>query len=52
MGLCDRVLVEGGLQGWLLWEAARSSPMSDKASASRLWDGPAAGQGQASQRRW
>ena len=51
MGLGGKVLVAGGdYRGGFcekLWEA---SPLSDKASASRLQDGPAAGQ--AHQQRW
>ena len=45
LALRGKGLVAGGLRGGLLREDARSCPVSDRASASRLPEGPAAGQG-------
>lgn len=36
----------GELQEWFQWEAARTFPTFDGASATWLWDGPTAGQDQ------
>ena len=52
MGLLGKVLVARGYRGGFcekLWEA---SPMSDKASASRLKDRSAAAKGQGNLQRW
>ena len=45
-------LVAGGYRGGFCEKLREASPMADKASASWLQDGPAAGQGQASQGQW
>jgi len=53
LGFHGKVLVVGGLQGWLLFTGVlEASPMSIGASASNLQEGPDAGQGQANQQRW
>jgi len=49
MGLCGKALVAGGYRGGFCEKLREASPMSDKASASWLEDGPAAGQSQANQ---
>ena len=36
LGLRGKALVVGWLQGWLLWETARSYPVSNRANASQL----------------
>jgi len=53
MRLHGKVLVlGGGYRGGFCEKLPEASPMSDKASASQLQDGPTAGQGQAKQRQW
>ena len=36
LGSCGKVLVAGGLQGWLLEKLLEASPVSDTANTSRL----------------
>ncbi|GAB0180530.1 mitochondrial enolase superfamily member 1 [Grus japonensis] len=52
LGLCGKVLVVGGggYRGGFCEKLLEVPPVSDRASASQLQDGPAAGQGQANQR--
>ena len=53
LGLRGKLLVVGGgYRGGFCEKLPEASPMSHKASASWLWDGPGAGQGQANQRWW
>jgi len=52
LGLRGEVLVAGDYRGGFCEKLLEASPMSDAASASRLQDGPTAGQGQAHQQRW
>ena len=42
----------GGYRGGFCEKLLEASPLSDRANASRLQDGHAAGQGRAQQRRW
>jgi len=51
LGLHGKVLVAGGLQDVFCEKLLETSHTSDRANASQLQDGPAAGQGQAHQRR-
>ena len=51
LGLCGKVLVAGGgYRGGFCEKLLEAPPVSDRANASRLQDGPATGQGQAKQR--
>ncbi|GAB0209583.1 hypothetical protein GRJ2_003424000 [Grus japonensis] len=43
---------EGGYRGGFWEKLLEASPVSDRANASRLQDGPTAGQGQANQQQW
>jgi len=52
LDLHGKVLVARGYRGGFCEKLLEASPMSDRANASRLQDGPAAGQGQANQRWW
>ena len=49
LDFCGKVLVAGGYRGGFCEKLLESSPMSDRANASRLQDGPTTGQGQANQ---
>ena len=54
LALHVNVLVAGWLQGWLLWEDARSFPCAKWSQSQPIpvQDGLAAGQGWVHQRRW
>jgi len=52
LGLHGKVLVVGGYKGGFCEKLPEASTMSNRADVSRLRYGPAAGQGQAHQRRW
>ena len=45
LGLCGKILVAGGYMGGFCEKLLEASPVSDRANASRLQEGPAAGQG-------
>ena len=45
LGLCGKVLVAGVYRGGVCEKLLEASPVFDGAKASRLQDGPAAGQG-------
>jgi len=52
MILCGKDLVAGGYRGGFCEKLSEASPLSDKASASSLKEGPTAAQGQANQQWW
>ncbi|GAB0181127.1 mitochondrial enolase superfamily member 1 [Grus japonensis] len=52
VGLHGKVLVAGGYRGGFCEKLLEASPVSDRANASQVQDGPAVGQGQANQQQW
>jgi len=52
LGLRGKVFVVGSYRGDFCEKLPEASPMSNRANTNQLQDGPAAGQGLASQQQW